>query len=54
MFEKLVVGFWDMFFIIVVVLCICDIYFYCGSMNFIGFFFGMFGWNENEFECGFM
>lgn len=31
-----------------------DLHWYCGSLNFIGFFPGMPGWNENEFECGFM
>ncbi|KAH7065432.1 hypothetical protein B0J12DRAFT_749875 [Macrophomina phaseolina] len=31
-----------------------DVHFYCGSMNFVGFFPGMPGWNANEFECGFM
>jgi choline dehydrogenase len=53
-FEKPVVGFWDMFLTTAVALRTRDIHFYCGSMNFIGFFPGMPGWNENEFECGFM
>lgn len=53
-FEKPVVGFWDMFLTTAAALRTRDIHFYCGSMNFLGFFPGMPGWNENEFECGFM
>ncbi|KAH7190990.1 hypothetical protein BKA60DRAFT_643033 [Fusarium oxysporum] len=53
-FEKSVVGFWDLFYTTAVALRTRDIHFYCGSLNFIGFFPGMPGWNENEFECGFM
>ena len=53
-FEKSVVGFWDMFLTTAAALRTRDIHFYCGSMNFLGFFPGMPGWNENEFECGFM
>ncbi|KAJ4112193.1 hypothetical protein NW768_011772 [Fusarium equiseti] len=53
-FEKPVTGFWDMFLTTAVALRTRDIHFYCGSMNFVGFFPGMPGWNKNEFECGFM
>ncbi|KAF3810371.1 Oxygen-dependent choline dehydrogenase [Colletotrichum gloeosporioides] len=53
-FEKPVVGFWDMFMRTSVAERTRDIHFYCGSFNFIGFFPGMPGWAENEFECGFM
>lgn len=53
-FEKPVTGFWDMFMRTSVAERTRDIHFYCGSFNFIGFFPGMPGWNENEFECGFM
>jgi choline dehydrogenase len=53
-FEKPVVGFWDMFYTTAAALRTRDIHFYCGSLNFIAFFPGMPGWNENEFECGFM
>ena len=53
-FENPVVGFWDMFVTTAAALRTRDIHFYCGSMNFLGFFPGMPGWNENEFECGFM
>ncbi|KAJ3543300.1 hypothetical protein NM208_g3648 [Fusarium decemcellulare] len=53
-FEKPVVGFWDVFYTTAAALRTRDIHFYCGSMNFFGFFPGMPGWNENEFECGFM
>ncbi|KAM0226721.1 hypothetical protein ACHAPO_012125 [Fusarium lateritium] len=53
-FQKPVVGFWDVFYTTAAALRTRDIHFYCGSMNFIGFFPGMPGWNRNEFECGFM
>lgn len=53
-FAEPVVGFWDMFYKTTLALRTRDIHFYCGSLNFIGFFPGMPGWNENEFECGFM
>lgn len=53
-FERPIVGFWDMFLQTSLALRTRDIHFYCGSFNFIGFFPGMPGWNENEFECGFM
>ncbi|KAJ0346521.1 hypothetical protein KNSL1_007377 [Colletotrichum chrysophilum] len=53
-FEKPVVGFWDMFMRTSVAERTRDIHFYCGSFNFMGFFPGMPGWAENEFECGFM
>lgn len=53
-FETSVQGYWDMFHKTAVALRTRDIHFYCGSFNFIGFFPGMPGWNENEFECGFM
>ncbi|KAL3292931.1 alcohol oxidase [Colletotrichum asianum] len=53
-FEKRVDRFWDMFMWTSVAERTRDIHFYCGSFNFIGFFPGMPGWAENEFECGFM
>ncbi|KAF5024662.1 hypothetical protein F66182_3284 [Fusarium sp. NRRL 66182] len=53
-FEKAVTGFFDFFLTTSVAERTRDIHFYCGSMNFQGFFPGMPGWNENEFECGFM
>lgn len=53
-FAQPVVGFWDMFLKTSRALRTRDIHFYCGSFNFIGFFPGMPGWNQNEFECGFM
>ncbi|KAM0231972.1 hypothetical protein ACHAP5_010905 [Fusarium lateritium] len=53
-FQKPVTGFWDMYLTTQSALRTRDIHFYCGSLNFIGFFPGMPGWNENEFECGFM
>ncbi|KAF6814068.1 choline dehydrogenase [Colletotrichum sojae] len=53
-FEKPVVGFYDMFMRTSVAERTRDLHFYCGSFNFIGFFPGMPGFNENEFECGFM
>ncbi|KAI9147977.1 Glucose-methanol-choline oxidoreductase [Paramyrothecium foliicola] len=53
-FEKPIVGFWDMFYKTAAALRTRDIHFYCGSLNFVGFFPGMPGWNENEHECGFM
>ncbi|GME66386.1 hypothetical protein NCS57_01474600 [Neofusicoccum parvum] len=53
-FAQPVTGFWNMFLKTSLALRTRDIHFYCGSLNFIGFFPGMPGWNENEFECGFM
>ncbi|KAK7420232.1 hypothetical protein QQX98_002887 [Neonectria punicea] len=53
-FAKPVTGYFDMFYKTAVALRGRDIQFYCGSMNFIGMWPGMPGWNENEFECGFM
>ncbi|KAF9870238.1 hypothetical protein CkaCkLH20_12324 [Colletotrichum karsti] len=53
-FEQPVVGFYDMFMETSFANSTRDIHFYCGSMNFIGFFPGMPGYNPNEFECGFM
>lgn len=53
-FERVVAGFWDVFYQTSRALRTRDIHFYCGSMNFVGFFPGMPGWSENEFECGFM
>lgn len=53
-FANNIAGFWDMFYTTSQALRTRDIHFYCGSMNFIGFFPGMPGYNENEFECGFM
>ncbi|KAJ3539551.1 hypothetical protein NM208_g5440 [Fusarium decemcellulare] len=53
-FSSPVTGFFDMFYQTSVALYGRDIQFYCGSMMFIGFWPGMPGWNENQFECGFM
>ncbi|RSM09336.1 hypothetical protein CEP52_004182 [Fusarium oligoseptatum] len=53
-FAKPVTGFFDFFYKTALALRGRDLQFYCGSMNFIGFWPGMPGWNRNEFECGAM
>ena len=53
-FETQVTGFFDAFYTSSVAERTRDIHFYCGSMNFLGFFPGMPGWNPREFQCGFM
>ncbi|KAM5344208.1 hypothetical protein ACJ41O_012745 [Fusarium nematophilum] len=52
--RQAVTGFFDMFAKAAFALRGRDLQFYCGSMNFIGFWPGMPGWNRNEFECGLM
>ncbi|PSN75099.1 alcohol oxidase [Corynespora cassiicola Philippines] len=53
-FANRVYGFWDLFVRTSKALRTRDIHFYCGAMQFIGFWPGMPGWNPNEFTCGFM
>ncbi|KAH6620177.1 hypothetical protein C7974DRAFT_315795 [Boeremia exigua] len=53
-FASTVYGFYDIFAKTSKALLTRDIHFYCGSMQFIGFWPGMPGWNPNEFTCGFM
>ncbi|SPO06442.1 related to choline dehydrogenase [Cephalotrichum gorgonifer] len=53
-FANPVEGWYDIWYKTAAALRTRDIHFYCGRMNFMGFFPGMPGWNPNEFECGFM
>ncbi|CAN9180140.1 unnamed protein product [Alternaria alternata] len=53
-FANTVYGFYDIFAKTSKALRTRDIHFYCGAMQFIGFWPGMPGWNPNEFTCGFM